>query len=715
MAHPPNRLAQEPSAYLKSAVHQPVHWYPWGEEAFRRAKAEDKPILLDIGAIWCHWCHVMDRESYENPEIAEIINTHFIPIKVDRDERPDIDRRYQQAVGALTGQGGWPLTAFLTWEGKVFYGGTYFPSTDAYNRPSFTTLLTRLSEAYRQEHATVFAQAEKLFDALSDTRRGRTHTAPTAGTVPSHELLHQVVTLMTRYSDPIHGGFGSAPKFPHPGATDLLLIRHWETGDRNLHRIVETTLTKMARGGVYDQIGGGFHRYSVDEKWIVPHFEKMSYDNSENLKSYLLAYDVTGDPFYKEVAEGVIRFIQEVLSDPLHGGFYASQDADINLEDDGDYFTWTKQEVEEVLTPEEVQVISLHYNVYPRGEMHHNPAKNVLFVEFEVPEVANRLSLPEEKVRSLLTSAKAKMAEARRKRPTPFVDRTLYVNWNGMMISAFLRAYRILDREDCRDQALRTLDLLLDTCFTEEKGFLHSLAGGAARIAGLADDQVKGAIALLDAYEVTGNPLYLARARRLALLLTERFYDSAEGGFFDIEEGRGEAAPLTTRHKPLQDDPVPSVNGSAIYLLDRLFYLTGDPLYRETAEKTLTFFASQAGELGLFSATYFLSLHHHLTHPPQVVIVGERGEKRTHELWKAAREIYRPHAILLPLTPSHLPSTTLPPTLQGMMKATEKPTAPSYGATAFVCAGEACAEPTGDPETLKSTLRTFGLKREAEE
>src|SRR6266550_4671309 len=421
-----NSLAQASSSYLRSAMHQPIRWHEWGEEAFEEAKRENKPILLDIGAVWCHWCHVMDRESYDDPEIAQIVSERFVAIKVDRDERPDIDSRYQVAVQAISGQGGWPLTAFLTPDGKPFYGGTYFPLGDNYGRPSFRRVLISISDAYREKNADVVEQAGMVEGAIahSESFSGKTGDF-------SPQIIQEIVDSTLKMFDETHGGFGSSPKFPHPSMIDLLIDQyqrdashrgtgegtrshvdggkgegtrsHVDTAD-NLKHVFTTTLEKMARGGVYDQLAGGFHRYSVDERWIVPHFEKMSYDNSELLKNYVHAYQATGSEFFKDVARDIIRWTDEWLTDREHGGFYASQDADISLDDDGDYFTWTVDETKAVLTDEEAQVACLHYDINEIGEMHHYPAKNVLYQRASLEEIANRTKVSQERIQELLKS-----------------------------------------------------------------------------------------------------------------------------------------------------------------------------------------------------------------------------------------------------------------------------------------------------------------------
>src|SRR5437868_11310364 len=435
-----NSLSRASSSYLRSAMHQPIRWHEWGEEAFAEARRENKPMLLDIGAVWCHWCHVMDRESYDDPAIATIVNEHFVAVKVDRDERPDIDSRYQAAVSAISGQGGWPLTAFLTPDGKPFYGGTYFPPSEQYRRPSFKRVLLAISDAYHQKNGEVVEQAKMVESALS-------HSESFAGSSGefSAGVIDAIAKSILGMFDLSNGGFGNAPKFPHPAALDLLIDQYARSGDEHLRNVFVTTLEKMTRGGVYDQLAGGFHRYSVDERWVVPHFEKMCYDNSELLKNYVHAYQATGSAFFAEVARDIIRWIDEWLSDRERGGFYASQDADYSMEDDGDYFTWTLAEAQEVLSDEQAKVASLYYDINEVGEMHHNPAKNVLYIRASEEEIAKRLGIAADRVRQLIESSKKKMYDARLKRPTPYVDKTVYVGWNALCVSAYLQAARVLD------------------------------------------------------------------------------------------------------------------------------------------------------------------------------------------------------------------------------------------------------------------------------
>jgi uncharacterized protein YyaL (SSP411 family) len=693
---PENRLKNSASPYLRSAAHQPVDWHEWGEEAFARARAESKPILLDIGAVWCHWCHVIDRESYENPEIATLINQFYVPVKVDRDERPDVDARYQAAVSAISGQGGWPLTAFLTPEGKPFFGGTYFPPEDAMGRPGFKRILAAVAEAFRSRREELDKSAGALEDAV---RQAELHPHAKAHLDPG--VVDAMSDAMVHLFDLRHGGFGQAPKFPHPAALDFLLERYQSTGENSCLTVAETTLEKMALGGVYDQLGGGFHRYSVDERWLVPHFEKMSYDNSELLKNFLHGFQVTGKPLFRETAEGIISWVFDVLCDPQRGGFYSSQDADISLDDDGDYFTWTEQELRDALSPDEARVMSLYYDVGSVGEMHHNPAKNVLWVATSVEDIARRTKMSEADVRLMIASAKGKMLSARAKRQTPAVDKTVYVSWNAMFISAFLEAARILGRADCREFALKTLDRILAEAWDDARGFAHRVEANRAapRIGGLLDDQIFAAAALLDAYEATLEIRYFAAAERALRLAIEKFGDAENGGFFDRASDAPPMGGLEVRRKPLQDSPTPAANAAAAIVLERLYGLTGNPLFGDWAEKTLEAFAGIAPQFGLYAATYALAALLHSRRTMQVVVTGAADDPQASALAAAANGVYRFGKSVLRVTPANFSRDGLAPALKETIP-NMRPDLPQ----AFVCAGTSCHPPVSQPHELERLL-----------
>jgi len=703
-----NSLSKASSAYLRSAMHQPIHWREWGEEAFATARRENKPILLDIGAVWCHWCHVMDRESYDSPEIAEIINERFVAVKVDRDERPDIDSRYQVAISSISGQGGWPLTAFLTPDGKPFYGGTYFPPDDHYGRPSFKRVLLSIANAYHEKNADVMEQAKMVEVALS-------HAESFAGKSGefSPAVVDAIVKSALKMFDPQNGGFGSAPKFPHPAALDLLIDQHERSGDENLRNVFVATLEKMARGGVYDQLAGGFHRYSVDERWIVPHFEKMCYDNSELLKNYVHAYQATGSEFFATTARDIIRWMDEWLSNREHGGFYASQDADYSMDDDGDYFTWTLQETQSVLTEQEAHVASLHYDINEIGEMHHNPAKNVLYVRAPLEEIAKRLNLPREEVQSLLQSAKDKMYAARLQRPTPYVDKTVYAGWNALCVSAYLEAAKVLGLEAAEHFALRSLDRILAEGWHGENGLLHVLAysdTNAERrdIPGVLDDYAFTVVACLDAYEATADLTYFNFAKRIADSMVERFFDPVSGGFFDIGKISSEEKTLGvlgTRRKPFQDSPTPAGNSVAAIALLRLHAYTNDPGLRDKAEQTIELIAGLADQYGLFAATYGIAAVHLSHSHTQIVIVGS-GE-RAEMLYKAAVRRFSATKAVLKLGANKAVPQSLPPALAETIP--QLPEVKEAKTVAVVCSGFACQPPIYDPDELERSLQQLSL------
>jgi uncharacterized protein YyaL (SSP411 family) len=680
---------------LRSAARQPIDWHEWGEEAFARARAEDKPILLDIGAVWCHWCHVIDRESYENPDIAAIINEHFVPVKVDRDERPDVDARYQSAISAISGQGGWPLTAFLTPDGRPFFGGTYFPPDDRMGRPGFKRILLAVADSFKNRREEINNAADALAEAVA-----KAETFSGARAAIDSAVIEAQISSIAQLFDLRNGGFGRSPKFPHASAIDLLLERYQQTKQKHLLLMAETTLEKMARGGVYDQLAGGFHRYSVDERWLVPHFEKMSYDNSELLRNYVHAWQVTRNPFFRETAEGIIGWVNEVLSDQVRGGFYASQDADYSLDDDGDYFTWTLDELRAVLAPDEARLVELHYDVEARGEMHHNPAKNILWIARHAGEIAKLLRLDEADVRLIIARAKGKMLDARRKRPTPFIDTSLYVAWNAMFISAYLDAARALGGRignDCRSFALKTLDRLIAEGWDPSRGFRHRIGGPPLQ--GTLDDQVFPAIALLDAYETALDPRYFQLAVQAMDRTIARFGDSGGGGFFDRAADAPPLGGLDVRRKPFQDSPTPGTNSVAAIALLRLEAYTGESRYREWAEKTLEAFAGIAPQYGLFAATYGLAAILHSRHPLQVVVTGNAADPLAQTLEGAAAGVFRLGKALLRLTPEQAAADNLPPALKQTL-----PNMNAASAQAFVCLGTSCLPPLADPEELAAAL-----------
>ncbi|MGC1782866.1 MAG: thioredoxin domain-containing protein [Acidobacteriaceae bacterium] len=698
-----NGLADASSSYLRSAMHQPVDWQEWGEAAFERARRENKPILLDIGAVWCHWCHVMDRESYEDAEIAEIINSHYVAVKVDRDERLDVDTRYQSAVQAMSGQGGWPLTAILTPDGKPFFGGTYFPKDERYGRPGFGHVLLTMAHAYHERKEEVLESADSVVSAIeyNESFSGRSSDLRSS-------IVDKLVESALRQFDKQYGGFGTQPKFPHPAMLDLLLDSATDTGDEAPRHAARVTLDRMASGGMYDHLAGGFHRYSVDERWVVPHFEKMSYDNSELLKNYVHSFQSFVEPEHARIAREIIHWMDSVLSDRQRGGFYASQDADVSLDDDGDYFTWTREEAAAVLTPEEMAVAGIYYDIGQLGDMHHNPQKNTLHIDYSLAETARRAAVSVEQARELLASAKEKMYAARLKRPTPYVDKTIYVNWNGLAISAYLDAARVLNLQAAKEFAIRSLDRILREAWNPDGSLHRVVAYGdgqrpAKAVQGMLDDYAALGLACIDAWEATAEMRYYRHSESIAQAMIGRFYDATGGGFFDTAQGKFAAEPLgvlAARRKPLQDSPTPAGNSLAAILLLRLADLSERLDWREKAEDTLEAFAGVAEQFGLYAGAYGLALQRYLTPPVQVCILGDDAD--ADELAAAAIARYAVNKTVLRLPRSIVEQGLVPHSLAETLP--HLPDLKQSRSLAVVCSGTSCQPPLYEPKALIELL-----------
>jgi len=696
-----NSLEHAASSYLRSAMHQPVRWHEWSAEAFALAAREDKPVLLDIGAVWCHWCHVMDRESYEDASLAEVINEHFVAVKVDRDERPDVDSRYQAAVQAMSGQGGWPLTAILTPDGRPFFGGTYFPRDDRYGRPGFERVLRTLADVWKSKRGDALETAGSVLAAIEhgESFSGR-------GGSLGLELIDKLATSAVNQFDPRNGGFGTQPKFPHPAALDLLIDLASRTGNEAAKQAAAVTLSKMAAGGIYDHLGGGFHRYSVDDRWVVPHFEKMLYDNAELLKNYVHAFQSFVDPEFARVAKDIVRWMDEWLTDRELGGFYASQDADVSLDDDGDYFTWTLEEAAAVLTENEMAVAGVYFDIGELGDMHHNPKKNVLHMKYTVDEVAQRLSRSVDEVRHDLESAKKKLYEARLQRTTPFVDKTVYTSWNALAVSAYLEASQVLQLATPRDFALKTLDRILREGWSAEAGLAHVIAysdqqQARQRVAGVLDDYAFLVHACVDAWQATGEMRYYTVAMEIGEAMVARFYDATGGGFFDTETSTGEVlGALVARRKPLQDTPTPAGNPSAAAALLRLEALSGREDFREKAEDTLEHFGGIVEHFGLYAGTYGLALARLLLAPVQVVVIG--SDEHAPHLAAMATARYAVNKSVIALRREQVLAENLPPVLTETLPAL--PMLREQGSFAVVCQGNSCKPPIRDAEGLLREL-----------
>lgn len=639
-----NRLAKERSPYLKSASHQPVHWFPWCPEAFQEAARLDRPILLNIGASWCHGCHGVDRESYSNEEIAQYINERFIPIRVDRDERPEIDSRYQWAVNALTGQGGWPLIGFLTPEGNVFFGGTYFPPEDRYGKPGFKNILKRITGLYHTQKADILEDAKKISVLFREIPR---ETAPPEALNP--ENLERCLRSIKQNFDFAHGGFGNAPKFYHHRTLQLAIHEDFFLKQSWLRAVIEKTLEAMGKGGVYDQLGGGFHRHSVDERWVLPHFEKLSSDNASLLIVYSKAYSSLGKPFYEQIIRGITGWAGEMLANP-RGGFCASQDSDTNLHDDGDYYTWTLRETVSLLNKEEARAVSLHLNIEAQGEMLHDPSRNVLFVAKEPEMIARELELKPRQVIRQIESAKKKLLAARKKRKCPAVDSALYTQWNALWSRAYLSAYRALRDPLLKETALKTLERFRREGFRPETGMARFLPGKETFREGLLEDQVEMLAASLEAFEVTGDTVHFQFAETLAGILFEKF--TAEGGgFFDIAAAKPGEGHLRFRDRRIQDSPTGSPNATVAAVLLKLHSITGKQVCLDQTRGILQFFHSEAQSFAYRASGYFLALDLYVKGALPVAVVGRAEDPLFKRLHETALFTFHPHSVVIPLRP----------------------------------------------------------------
>ncbi|MGQ0813356.1 MAG: thioredoxin domain-containing protein [Gemmatimonadota bacterium] len=669
------------SPFLQHGAQQPVRWMPWGNAAFERARRENRPVLLDIGAVWCHWCHVMDRESYEDPATAELINELFVPVKVDRDERPDVDARYQRAVQTMTGQGGWPLTAFLTPDGDTYYGGTYFPPSDAYGRPSFKRVLGEVARVWREEPQRAREAVQGIQERLKNFAK-----AEAEGGAIARAIVDQTVEELADGFDFRYGGFGRAPKFPNSGALALLTDHFIDTGHDWSRRMVVETLNAMARGGIYDQLGGGFHRYSTDARWIIPHFEKMAYDNGPLLENYARAFAVTREPLYAEIVQSIVAYHEDVAPTVLAaGGFHASQDADFSPHDDGDYWTWTQDELRAALAQDELADAIKYFGVEDTASaMHLDQDRHVLY------------RADESQGSQLIASAKQKLKRARDQRPQPYVDQTIYTGWSALVASGFIAAARYADHGSAGEHAVRALDRIWRDAFDDAHGIAHRVSD---REAGeYLEDQAFVLQAMLDAFELTQDAKWLTRATQLADS-TSRWYQDPNGAYRDRPRGAAAAAAvLEEPHYPIADAPTPSGNAVMALSLIRLHALTHERALLDRAEAVLAAFGGSASRITTAAVTYVRALDWFTAGTTSIVIVGS-GAPADEPLLRAALSFYRPRAIIRYFEAGKVNVEQLAPELRAMVGAD----APR----AYVCAGQACAAPVDDPVRLIELLRTF--------
>jgi uncharacterized protein YyaL (SSP411 family) len=677
-----NRLAGESSPYLLQHKDNPVDWYPWGPEAFARAKAEDKPVFLSIGYSTCHWCHVMEHESFEKERVAEVLNRDFVSIKVDREERPDVDDIYMSAVQAMTGSGGWPLSLFLTPQGQPFYGGTYFPPDGRYGRPGFEALLGSIAGAWKTRRRELEASASQMVEVLNAGASG----------IPGGEkvgpaALEAAARALRASFDEAEGGFGGAPKFPPAMRLELLIRYGYRTGEPSARRMVETTLEKMAAGGMYDQVGGGFHRYSVDARWLVPHFEKMLYDNAMLARVYLVAHRAFGNAEFARIARETLDYLLQEMT-PKGGGFFAAQDADSGGHE-GTFYVWNLESLEEAVGKEAAPLVAARFGVTRDGNF--EGGQTVLSVVRSVPQLAADFGLSEARVSELLEESRRKMYEVRSRRVWPGTDEKLLTDWTALAISAFALAGRLLGQPRYEEAARRAADRILANC-RRERELLHREKDGKADIPGFASDYANFVEALLDLYEASFEPRYFRAALELQEEFDARFTDPRGGYFFATEGHDG----LILRPKELLDGATPASNSVAAMNLLRLASFTGEEKYSKRAEAIFSLLSGYLTRAPIALPRLLCALDYSSDAPREVVLAGERGTDGFEQLREAVFASKRLNRVVAHADKA-MSLAGLSPLVEGR--------APSDGqALAYVCENFACRRPTSDPAELTSSL-----------
>jgi uncharacterized protein len=683
-----NRLAQEKSPYLLQHQHNPVDWYPWGDEAFAKARQENKPIFVSIGYSTCHWCHVMERESFEDEEVAKFINQNFVSIKVDREERPDVDKIYMTFVQATTGQGGWPLNAFLTPELKPFFGGTYFPPQARYGRPSFLQMLQQIHQLWTTRREELANSAAEIHSRLEQASSNQSLSS----LILTAEVLRDAARQLKRSYDPRHGGFGDAPKFPQPSHPQFLLRYAKRFKDDEAIRMVLHTCDRMAAGGIYDHLGGGFARYSVDAHWLVPHFEKMLYDNAQLVQLYLDAHLVSGEKRFAEVARDILRY---VLRDMTHseGGFYSAEDADSEGHE-GKFYCWTKDELARLLTPEELKVAVAYFGISEKGNFvdhsHPQPLPNQNVLSIQEPKIA-------ENSKKLLASAKEKMFAERSKRIRPHLDDKVLASWNGLMLGAMAQAYAVLEIKEYRDAAEKNVRFIQSKLWVAPE----KTSSGPAKVGTLFHrwrDGQRDNIELLEGYafmlsgtlslyEATLDPRYLEFCIDLAEAMIVKFYDAENGGFW---QSPSTSKDLILRIKEDYDGAEPSGNSVAIMSLLKLGKITDRKSYTEAAEKSLRGFATRLQQMPQAVPYMLQALDFSLEEPRRAVLAGDPLTHQARDLLHAVHSVYQPHKVVLGNT--------------GPIEPFAKTLSAKNGALMYLCTGTACQPPTNQADKVRSLL-----------
>lgn len=695
-----NKLKNEKSPYLLQHQNNPVDWFPWGNEAFEKAKRENKLIFLSIGYSTCHWCHVMERESFENETTAELMNKYFVNIKVDREERPDVDKVYMTAVQTMTGQGGWPLSIFLTPDLKPFYGGTYFPPKDGYGRPGFPSLLEKINEVWQNDRENVLNSGEELIKSLQHR-----HFVESKNTELNDGILKRTYHQIAAGYDPTFAGFGSGTKFPRPVIFNFLFRYYYRTKDHDALKMSLTTLMAMASGGMYDHLGGGFHRYSVDAQWRVPHFEKMLYDQAQLINSYLNAYQITKDEFFATVARETLEYVlREMTSN--EGGFYSAEDADSFDSEkkghtiEGAFYVWEKFEIENVLTSDESKIFCYHYAVEEHGNALSDPhqefiGKNILFNPFTIEQTAEYFSMKAEEVRTILSAAKKKLFQFRNLRPHPQCDDKILTSWNGFMIGALARASRTLNNLSYVQAAVRAAEFIFSTLYnSEQKNLFRRYRDGEVKFEAHLEDYSFLVSGLLDLYQTTFDLRWLHWAEELMGMTITIFWDSAEGGFYDTS---GKDDSILVRAKEAYDGAEPTGNSIAAMNLLRLYELTNDQSLKDYAQKTLKHFCTLLVQSPQVMPQLMAAVEYYLSPPEHLVIVSERTDDAAIFLDLITRE-FIPNLNIILLTDLQRVFFNVKFSFTKEMKMIEgKP-------TAYFCKNYVCNFPTNNVDELRKSV-----------
>ena len=679
----PNRLANETSPYLLQHQHNPVDWHPWSEEALQKARQEHKPIFLSIGYSACHWCHVMEKESFENEDTAVLMNKHFVNIKVDREERPDLDTIYMQAVVAMTGHGGWPMSIWMTADGVPFYGGTYFPPERRYGMPSFVDVIQNIADAWINSHEKLLQGGLDLLEHIS---RRQFATEPSSSSDMQIATLDEATQKIWKQFDWNNAGWGGAPKFPQPMVIEFLLRQHHRTGDPLALEMAEKTLSRMADGGIYDQLGGGFHRYSVDDVWLVPHFEKMLYDNSQLARVYLHLYQINHKPNYRRIVEEICDYVLREMTDAA-GGFFSAQDADSEGEE-GRFFTWNPEEVGDVLG-DEASLFMHAYDITPSGNFE---GKSIPRLMTSMAELAQNFKISKEEATLRIAESKRKLWEVREQREKPGLDDKVLTSWNGLMLASLAEASRVLGRADYLEAAVHNAMFLLSTMRSSNGRLLHTWRRGSApKLNGYLEDYAYLADALLELYQATLDEHWFLAAQDLVDLLISHFTDEAGESFYDVSDDHES---LVVRPKDLQDNATPSGSGMAATVLFKLAAYTGNRQYYNRACAAVLPMQMAMREHPTAFGQWLQALSFALGNPSEIAIVGDPQSTDTQALLAETHNAYLPHQVVAVAPSDKETSIAL---LDGRPQVDGR-------ATAHVCQSFVCHLPITDPETLRARL-----------